>query len=83
MVVGLIVVMEAWATAGAWVALCLAVVPLWVWRVETEKQLVKRLIASSIQEVAAELGLTALEGTDSKVSEGRAPVGEGSTGSHP
>ena len=83
MVVGLMVAMEAWAAAGPWVALGLAVIPLWVWRVESEKHLVQRLIASSIQEVAGELGLIALEGTVPAVSEGRTPIGEEPTGSHP
>ena len=41
MVVGLMVAMEAWAAAGPWVALVLAVIPLWVWRVESEKHLVQ------------------------------------------
>jgi O-antigen biosynthesis protein len=75
MVLGLILVLEAWATAWAWPWLLVALVPLWVWRVELEKQLVRRLVATSIREVADELGLTVLNGSGQTVSTGRADSG--------
>ena len=75
MVLGLILVLEAWATAWAWPWLLVALVPLWVWRVELEKQLVRRLVATSIREVADELGLTVLNGPGQTISTGRADSG--------
>jgi O-antigen biosynthesis protein len=58
---GLFLALESWAGAGPWVWLLVLLLPIWVWRVEAEKHLVNRLVASSIAEVAGELGLTPLE----------------------
>jgi hypothetical protein len=60
LVIALVVILDAWAEAGLWVWVLVALVPMWVWRVESEKYLVRRLVAASIRDVAGELGLTNL-----------------------
>lgn len=62
MLLAVVVMLEAWVRLGWWVMLLLAVIPLWVWRVEAEKHLVRRLVARSIEEVAVELGLMRADG---------------------
>jgi hypothetical protein len=58
--IALIVILDSWREAGLWIWLLVVLVPLWVWRVEAEKHLVRRLVATSIREIAGGLGLTNL-----------------------
>ena len=58
----LFLIVESVAVAGPWVWGLMALLPLGIWRVESEKHLIKRLVAASIETVAGELGLVAVDG---------------------
>jgi hypothetical protein len=53
----LFLILESAAVAGFWVWWLMALVPLGIWQVESEKHLIKRLVAASVVTVAEELGL--------------------------
>ncbi len=63
---GLLLVFESWLRAEPWVAVLGALIPLWIWCVESEKHLVKRLVTQSIQAAAGDIGLTSVTTTGAR-----------------